>query len=361
MKFKFNKHSISISAQLLIMLSLLNLGIPVFSFVLGYFIFIWATQNNFFDINSLCQNDDSFCSVDYIWIFLIFLSGFIWSTFLALKFAKRYTQPIMSLATVLKEIQQGNLSSRIDQQNTRTPYEIVCLIENFNAMANQLEISAKNSSIWNAAIAHELRTPITILQGRLQGVVDGIFEADHQLHCSLLSKVERLSYLIEDLRTLTLFENKKFCLNLEETTLKDNIYKCIGIFQDRFQDKGLHIISDLTNDKTICDTKRIEQVLIALFTNALRYANPGTLSITTKTAGNYWFLIIEDQGPGIDEEYLEHLFKPFYRFKVSSLDGGTGLGLAIIYAIVDAHDGEITYTKSKNLGGSCFTIRLKEF
>ena len=362
MKIKFNKTSIGISSQLLIMMSLLNLGITILSFALGYVVYGWATQKGLLDMKNLCPDDFSLSSIDYLWTFLMLLTGFLLSTFLAFRYAKRYTQPIGALANVVQQIQQGNLSLRIEQQHAHIPHEFSSLIQNFNAMANQLEISVKNSTFWNAAIAHELRTPITILQGRLQGIVDGIFEADPQLHRSLLNQVEGLSYLVEDLRTLTLVENEQFRLDLQHSTLENSIFKCVQMFQDRFQYKGLHVVFNLTDEAVLCDVRRMEQVLIALFSNALRYSNPGVLSITTQSTQDHWILTLEDQGPGIDDAHLEHLFKPFYRLEESRSrsEGGTGLGLAVIYAIIEAHQGQISYSKSKDFGGSCFRIQFKK-
>ncbi|MDB0154419.1 two-component sensor histidine kinase AdeS, partial [Acinetobacter baumannii] len=89
------------------------------------------------------------------------------------------------------------------------------LLYNFNDMAQKLEVSVKNAQVWNAAIAHELRTPITILQGRLQGIIDGVFKPDEVLFKSLLNQVEVLSHLVEDLRTLSLVENQQLRLNYE--------------------------------------------------------------------------------------------------------------------------------------------------
>ncbi|MDQ8975949.1 ATP-binding protein, partial [Acinetobacter haemolyticus] len=84
------------------------------------------------------------------------------------------------------------------------------------------------------------------------------------------------------------------------------------------------------------------------------------INIISVTTVEHWVLTFEDEGPGIDESHLKHLFKPFYRLEDSRsrLDGGTGLGLAVIDAIIEAHQGHIYYSKSKNLGGSCFTIQL---
>ena len=341
------------------MMTLLNLGITFLSFSLGYVVYDWAldlgaTKNN-------CTDDSSFTFFDFLWFFLVLFTGFILSACLAYKYAKRYTQPIDALANVIQQIQQGNLSSRIEKPHHEIPHEFKSLILNFNEMANQLEISVKNSTVWNAAVAHELRTPVTILQGRLQGIIDGVFVADSQLHQSLLNQVEGLSYLVEDLRTLTLIENKQFRLDLKIRSLETSIHKCIQMFHDRFQAKGINVILKITDENVICDVRRMEQVFIALFSNVLRYANPGKLLISTYSTQDVWIFMLEDEGPGIDDVHIEHLFKPFYRLEDSRsrLEGGTGLGLSVIYAIIEAHQGTITYSKSKTLKGSCFTIKLK--
>ena len=216
------------------MMSLLNLGVTLLSFMIGYFVYSWAIEIGFLDFQSVNSNEFFITSVDFIWLFLVLLTGFFLSTLLAFKYGKRYTQPISDLADVIQQIQQGNLALRIKQPHHDIPHEIKSLIENFNAMANQLEVSVKNSTVWNAAIAHELRTPVTILQGRLQGIVDGVFIADQALHQSLLNQVEGLSYLVEDLRTLTLIENKQLRLELEKTNLKDSIGNVCRCFMNGF-------------------------------------------------------------------------------------------------------------------------------
>lgn len=361
MILKSFKNSIGINFQFILMLNLLNLGITFLSYFLGYFVYSWAIESGFLDASVINSDDFPITQFDFVWFFLVILTGFILSTFLAFKYGKRYTQPISALANVAQEIQQGNLSVRIEEPHHDIPHELKLLIQNFNAMANQLEVSVNNSIVWNAAIAHELRTPVTILQGRLQGVVDGIFVADQKLHQSLLNQVEGLSYLVEDLRTLTLIENKQLRLELEKTNLQTSIYKCLQMFHERFEAKGLIEAVHLTHEDVICDIRRMEQVFIALFSNIFNYANSGKVLISTYKTPEYWTLTLEDEGPGIDEEHLEHLFKSFYRLEDSRSrsDGGTGLGLAVIDAIIEAHQGKISYSKSKTLGGSCFTIQLK--
>ncbi len=342
------------------MMSLLNIGITLLSFILGYFVYSWAIKAGFLHYPNTDPEDFSINSIDFVWFFSVILTGFLLSIFLAYHYGKRYTQPINDLAKVIQQIEQGNLSLKIKEPHQDIPHELRSLIKNLNSMVNQLEVSVKNSTIWNAAIAHELRTPVTILQGRLQGIVDGMFVADQKLHQSLLNQVEGLSYLVEDLRTLTLIENKQLHLEIEKTNLKTSIYKCIQMFEERFELKGLSVVVNLTEESTSCDVRRMEQLLIAFFSNVLRYADPGKLMLTSDKTQEHWILRLEDEGPGIDESHIDQLFKPFYRLEDSRsrLDGGTGLGLAVIYAIIEAHQGNIRYFKSKTLGGSCFEIQL---
>lgn len=360
MKKLFNKTRSGFSAQLIMMMSLLNLGITFLSFALGYALYEFAFAHGFLNQQEL-EGNFVFTAVDLIWAILVISFGFVLSTFLAIRYAKTYTQPIDAMASVAQHIQQGNLATRITEPLDQAPQELKTLIQNFNAMADQLECSVNNASFWNAAIAHELRTPITILQGRLQGIIDGVFEADQELHLSLLNQVEGLSYLVEDLRTLSLIEHQQLRLDLQMSSLKPSILKCIEIFQSRFEQKGLELKLKLNDTEITCDIRRFEQVLIALFSNALRYSNPGQLRITTESTEQEWIFTLEDEGPGIDAIHAQHIFEPFYRLEDSRSrrNGGTGLGLAVIAAIVEAHHGKICYQLSQTLGGSCFKIALR--
>ncbi|NEU35255.1 two-component sensor histidine kinase AdeS, partial [bacterium LRH843] len=87
---------------------------------------------------------------------------------------------------------------------------------------------------------------------------------------------------------------------------------CLQMFHERFQFKGLTTVLNLTDELVCVDVRRMEQVFIALFSNFLRYSNAGQINITTVTTTEHWVLTFEDEGPGINESHLEHLFKPFY-------------------------------------------------
>lgn len=349
-----------ISRQLILTLGKASLVTALCSFLAGYFIYTLALDFNLITEQELMSSELKLNIVDYIWIGLVTATGFIISIVLGIKLSRKFILPIQSLAESAQQISQGKLSVRAEAGNPSSPAELSQLIDDFNTMASQLETSVKNTSMWNAAIAHELRTPVTILQGRLHGIIDGVFEPNELLFKDLLNQVEQLSLLIEDLRTLSLAENHQLRMNFEYSSLHHMIIQSIEHYQDRFDRAQLRVQANLTEESCYCDQQRIQQILIALFENAIRYANPGLIKISSAKVDQSWILKIEDQGPGIEEQHIAHLFDPFYRLEPSrgKNQGGTGLGLSVVQAIVTAHHGQITYMHSSSLGGSCFTIEL---
>jgi len=147
---------------------------------------------------------------------------------------------------------------------------------------------------------------------------------------------------------------------LEWITLSEVILHCIHLLQDRFDQAQLKIETHLSNEKCFFDRQRLEQILIALFENEIRYANAGVLRISTGTEADHPILTIEDEGPGIAASHIPFIFEPFYRLEESrgKINGGSGLGLSVVNAIMTAHQGHVTYQQSKSLGGSCFCIRF---
>ncbi|MNY93489.1 Signal transduction histidine-protein kinase BaeS [compost metagenome] len=351
------KNSTGISRQLIITMAKVSLLTTGFSLVFGYLTYFIAIEFKLISVDQLNSEDWSLNIIDIIWILLVAFFGSITSVYLGLKLARRFISPLNALAVAAQEISLGNLSVRAELEN-QSVSEITKLIDDFNSMAEKLETSVNNASIWNAAIAHELRTPVTILQGRLQGVLDDVFVLDKALFKNLLNQVEQLSFLIEDLRTLSLADNQQLRLSLEWISLSDVIMQCINLLQDRFDQANLKIETDLSDEKCFFDRQRLEQILIALFENEIRYANTGILRITTKKNNEGLILTIEDEGPGIADNHIPFIFEPFYRLEESRAkkNGGSGLGLSVVNAIVTAHEGNIIYSKSKMLGGSCFSI-----
>lgn len=354
------KHSIS--RQLIVTLTKVSMVTVLFSCFTGYFIYTLALDFNLITEQELMSDEFILNIADFLYIAFVATVGFITSIFLGIKLSRKFISPIQAIAETAQQISQGKLSVRAQVDSQNSPAELLQLIDDFNAMASQLETSVKNTSMWNAAIAHELRTPVTILQGRLHGIIDGVFEPNVLLFKDLLGQVEQLSLLIEDLRTLSLAENHQLRMNFDEHSLHQIIIHSIEHYQDRFEQAQLRIQANLTEGSCYCDEQRINQVVIALFENSIRYAEPGLIKISSSKNDQDWILKFEDEGPGIAEQHIAYLFDPFYRIEPSrgKNQGGTGLGLSVVHAIISAHQGQIYYEKSQ-LGGSCFRIILPIF
>ncbi|ARD28770.1 two-component sensor histidine kinase AdeS [Acinetobacter lactucae] len=354
------KNKLGINKQFFIAFSMVNLSITLLSVFLGYVVYKYAIDHDWISLSSLQGDFTDFHFIDWIWLGTVILCGSIISLIIGMQLAKRFIVPINSLADAANKISEGDLSARANDQKVHST-EIYTLILNFNDMAQKLESSVQNAQVWNAAIAHELRTPITILQGRLQGIVDGVFKAEPELIRSLLNQVEGLSHLVEDLRTLSLFENKQLRLNIESVDFLTCIEKVVQMFEEKLIQAKITIDYDISHDFVRCDSRRIEQVLIALIDNAVRYSNSGVLKIKSSVEQDQWTLEILDEGPGIPLEYQKELFNPFYRVEQSRNKalGGTGLGLAVVQAIVLAHSGTIEYKNKDSRSLFIITINIK--
>jgi len=353
------KNKTGISKQLIIALSFTSLSVTLSSLILGYGTYYIAIEVGLISLEKLKESDEFFHYLDGVWLFAVLLFGTALSIILGIKLAQRFIVPINLLADAAKKISHGDLSARVEKPMHHSS-EIAELMDNFNDMAQKLETSVENAHVWNAAIAHELRTPVTILQGRLQGIIDGVFEADPILFKNLLNQVEGLSNLVEDLRTLSLFENQQLRLHLETIHFNETAHKVVHMFQEKLEKAQLEVIFDIQAPEVKCDQRRIEQVLIALLDNATRYANPGKLLVSTRQDQYNWILEIEDEGPGISAEHRKDLFNPFFRLEQSRNKelGGTGLGLSVVQALVIAHKGQVDYLKQQS--HSIFKISIPQ-
>ncbi|HHQ6238629.1 TPA: ATP-binding protein [Klebsiella pneumoniae] len=260
------------------------------------------------------------------------------------------------VAYSLKQISQGNLSARAFNSSSKLG-EMNRLVNDFNEMAEKLQTLDAQRNLWNAAIAHELRTPVTILRGRLQGLVDGVFEPEPSLFRNLLKQTEGLTNLIEDLRVVSSSGGAGYSLMLSEVDLKATISNALDTFWPDFDKKHFKIVTEINQQYCVCDPLRIIQCLTVLFDNALKYSTSQTLLIKNGITGNDNFIIVQDQGPGIPEELQKSLFQPFQRgeYAKNINPEGCGLGLSVVKAIMCAHGGDVSYSLTPE-NGSLFKL-----
>ncbi|WP_175842521.1 ATP-binding protein [Burkholderia contaminans] len=293
---------------------------------------------------------------EWICLGITLLIGLILAVVVSARLAHRILVPLNSVADGIRRVARGDLTARA-VAGDRSIREAALIADDFNALAAQLQRMTDEQVFWNAAIAHELRTPVTVLRGRLQGLAEGVFQPGEALFRSLLTQAEGLTRLIEDLRVISLAESGHLSVSLQETDLAEHVKAVVEMFEDSLAAAGQHMVLDLDTRPVHCDAFRMRQALLALLENARRYAVPGAIRIHTRVENGTCHLQVEDEGPGIPADYAAQIFDAFRRVDDdhSSQKGGSGLGLAVVAAIALAHDGEASCRPTAR-GGTSFTL-----
>jgi two-component system OmpR family sensor kinase/two-component system sensor histidine kinase BaeS len=231
-------------------------------------------------------------------------------------------------------------------------------------MVDELERSDQQRRNLTADVAHELRTPLHIIQGNLEGMIDGVYEPSPQQINTTLDEVKLLNRLVNDLQTLSLAETGQLPLHPTRFLLADLIQDIVSSFSSQAEMQHIEFKSSITNPNTelTADYDRLNQVLSNLVSNALRHTpEGGRMSIETETTSNVERGVrirVKDTGSGIASEDLPFVFDRFWRGdKSRSERTHSGLGLAITKQLIHAHDGMID-VQSEVGKGTTFTIEL---
>ena len=272
---------------------------------------------------------------------VILLTFTILIFFVASRNLRRISRPLDELVDASNKVAEGDYSIRVEEKG---PPEVRFLIRGFNSMAEHLRINDEHRRNMLADVSHELRTPITVIQGNVEGILDGMYPADETRLKSILEETQILSRLVDDLRTMALAESGSLLLRREPTNLAALVQEAVSGFESQLKEKDIHLEFFLANIEDInIDPLRIHEVLNNIFSNALRYTPPGgevKVGLTGADTGSEKSvtIFVQDSGTGIDPADLPHIFDRFYK---SSDSGGMGLGLSIAKYIVEAHGGKI--------------------
>jgi two-component system sensor histidine kinase BaeS len=259
---------------------------------------------------------------------------------------------------------QALMSCRFDTRiEVESKDELGRLAANFNSMAQTLESYEHMRRQWISDIAHELRTPLSILSGEIEALRDGIREVNRDTLDSLYSEARHLSEIVNDLHELSLADTAALSIKKVPVDPAAVLKETLGHFKQRFDKHQITIENNLENHPPtaiIGDADRLQQLFSNLVENTLRYADaPGILKIGQECTANRLILFFEDSGPGVPEGALDRLFDRLYRVDRSRrrAQGGSGLGLSICKSIVNALGGEIRATNG-NSGGLRIEVEL---
>lgn len=270
--------------------------------------------------------------------------------------SRQITSPLRRLTLAARAVASGDRSARADA--AAEPGELGELGRAFDGMAETIEREDRLRRAFAADVAHELRTPLAILQAQLEALVDGVEQPTGARLGSLHEETVRLGRIVEDVETLAAAEGARFRLDRERVDLADVAREAVARLQVQADSAGLELRAELESVAVDADRARLDQIVGNLLGNAVKFTPPGgRVSVSVRAANGDARLEVEDTGPGLSDDELPHVFERFWRGEAGRRVEGSGVGLAVAVELVRAHGGEISAGRTAD-GGARFTVRL---
>jgi two-component system, OmpR family, sensor histidine kinase BaeS len=290
----------------------------------------------------------------------VFLSGLLallLGVTLAITLARRISKPLAEVSRAARAMQGGNLSARVNLERLQhADAETIELSQSFNAMAEALEENELERKNMIADIAHELRTPLAVMQARLVAMQDEVVPLTKTELEKVYKQTELLSRLVADLRTLSLAEAGRLSLQKREVDITVLLQNIVSSFETSANLKHIRLeFSAIPAVTLYADADRLSQVFSNLLDNALRYTpERGRTEVMLTSVAEKVTVSVRDGGPGLASESLNKVFDRFYKADERS---GSGLGLSIVQTLVKLHGGLVT-ARNHPEGGAVFEVTL---
>lgn len=273
---------------------------------------------------------------------------------------RHLVQPVLRVVNFTRQLATGDYEQRL---STKRSDELGQLMLAIDHLAETLGHAERARDRWLADISHELRTPIAILRGEIEALIDGIRQPDSNRLNSLHQEVRHLQKLLDDLHLLALADAGTLRYQFETVDLAEIVRSQTDLFGRYFQAQSIALDIDLEQPANLNgDPERLRQLIANLLSNSLKYtAAGGKVQIVLKRIGPNWQLVIADTAPGVPAADCDRLFERLFRLESSRnrTQGGSGLGLAICQRIVEAHSGKI-HARVSDLGGLHVEITIPE-
>lgn len=271
------------------------------------------------------------------------LIGAVIALLLGIFLSRTLTRPLRELTRATHAVSEGDLSQQVP---VRSKDELGELAQAFNKMSFELSRSINARKQMTADVAHELRTPLSLILGHAEAVHDGVLPPSRENFEIIREEATRLEHLVNDLRTLSLADAGELRMEKQIIEPRQLLNDVSSLYQYQTQRKNISIETDVPPDlpNIEVDPRRMTQVLTNILDNALRYTpEGGRVILSAKEVSDMVDLSVQDNGPGLSVEEIDRIFDRFYRVDPSRQreDGGSGLGLAIAKSIVQAHGGQL--------------------
>jgi len=272
---------------------------------------------------------------------------------------RRITQPLSELQKAAETVESGQLAARVP---VKSRDEIGMVAEAFNQMTARLERQQQLRKQRGGDIAHELRTPLSVMQGTIEAMLDGVLKPNKTELRNLHAETRRLTRMVEELRTLSLADEGQLRLEMIEVDPAGLVEQVTHAMRSIAKERNIQLTAEVDRRLPVlhADSDRLAEVLGNLIGNALRYApDGGRVTVSAHSGGGNVILSVSDNGPGIPKEDLPLVFERFWRGDKSRSrgSGGSGIGLAIVKQLVELHGGKVSVDST--LGeGTVFRVSL---
>jgi signal transduction histidine kinase len=277
-------------------------------------------------------------------------------------FTRRLQRPLVALTRAARGMAGGRYDTRVPALGAGT--EVDAVATSFNTMATRLQRTEDTRRRMLSDLAHEMRTPISVLSVYCEALQDGVTHWDETTGELMSDQLGRLTRLVEDINDVSRAEEGRIDLNRGEEKAGELIRSAVEAHREAYAAKGVNLVLDIRDPAGVVevDRQRIGQALGNLLTNALRHTPPGgTVTVGATAHGPHRLaLVVADTGDGIAAEHLPQVFERFWRGDTARGrdHGGSGIGLTISRALVEAHGGTLSVTSSGPGAGSIFTMEL---
>ena len=288
---------------------------------------------------------NSFGFGQYAWIGALVLVLLVVAV--GLRGIRRMTGPLDNLIQAARRIEKGDYSASVPEYG---PPEMRSVARAFNAMSARLKLTDEQRRSFLADVAHELRTPLSVIRGQAEGIADGLYPADAEHIEPILDATRGLEVLVEDLRTLVLTDAGSLVLNREPVDPTALVHDVLASFNAQSEASEVNLAGDLDYGIPMVDVDpaRMRSAIANVISNAIRHTPPGgSVRVGVQSAGDQVIIRVTDTGEGIPAKLLPRVFERFVKTPSST---GSGLGLSIVQDIVTAHGGKIEIQSTQGVG-----------
>lgn len=274
---------------------------------------------------------------------------------------RRVLRPLDEVRAATRRMAAGDYSARVPLP---AEVELASLADDVNELGDHLATTEQRRTRLLAEVTHELRTPITVIRGQMEGLIDGVIEPTDEVYVAVTAEASRVQRLVDDLTTLSRSEEGTLQFDLAELDLTEVAIDAAERLRPQFEHSGVRLVTQTTHDVVSPvrgDRDRLTQIVTNLLGNALAHTPiDGTVTLTAGRDASVCWVDVGDTGPGVDPGERERIFERFYRgpdYGVANRHG-RGLGLTIARSLARAHGGDVTLMARRSGTGATFRVTM---